>query len=346
MSETGGNPTQPPQTPAPAPPPILKPLLAPPDVFNGDFSKFQTWNRTLISYIRELVQTNQVTSDNRAISIALSYMKGGRADDWVDVLIDDHCNEQTGVWNITFNDFLDKLKKDFTSVAKEKEARDRLKYIRQGKTSAEDFFKEFELLVKEAGYDKDDDYVLEIAEGAIDPSIMSSLIQNRTEDLSSYRELKKLVTGADNLRRRWAEQKRGYGYFGWNTNPQGQNRGQSSTQQQYSRQEPKKWDNGRAAGSFPVARRDSTGMTFGGSGRPMDLDRARANGLCFNCGERGHISRNCPKKGKAAVRNIEIGSTDTDTRSVETTSPSLPTGFDMEQFTAFANMMGFVKAPQ
>ncbi|KAJ3964372.1 hypothetical protein EV361DRAFT_834782, partial [Lentinula raphanica] len=282
-----------------------------------------------MAYMRELGETKQVTNDNRAIAIALSFMKGGRADAWVEVLYDDYCDEDTGAWEITFIQFMEKLKKDFTSVAQEKEARDRLKYIRQGKTSAEDFFKEFELLVKEAGYDKDDDYVLEIAEGAVDPSIMTSLIQNRTEDFSSYKELKKLVTGADNLRRRWAEQKRGYGYFGWNTNPQGQNRGQSSTQQQYSRQEPKKWDNERAAGSFPVARRDGTGMTFGGSGRPMDLDQARANGLCFNCGERGHISRNCPKKGKAAVRNIEIGSTDTDIRSVETTSPSLPTGFDM-----------------
>ncbi|KAJ3753360.1 hypothetical protein EV360DRAFT_87870 [Lentinula raphanica] len=121
----------------------------------------------------------------------------------------------------------------FTSLAKKAREFTASYYTLPGKTSAEDFFKEFELLVKEAGYDKDDDYVLEIAEGAVDPSIMTSLIQNRTEDFSSYKELKKLVTGADNLRRRWAEQKRGYGYFGWNTNPQGQNRGQSSIQQQF-----------------------------------------------------------------------------------------------------------------
>ncbi|KIK49800.1 hypothetical protein GYMLUDRAFT_114256, partial [Collybiopsis luxurians FD-317 M1] len=40
-------------------------------------------------------------------------------------------------------------------------------------------------------------------------------------------------------------------------------------------------------------RRDSTGVTFGGAGRPMDLDKARSEGRCFRCGEKGHLARNC-----------------------------------------------------
>ena len=36
----------------------------------------------------------------------------------------------------------------------------------------------------------------------------------------------------------------------------------------------------------------------------MDIDRARAQGLCFKCGKRGHISRDCPdnRRGPAQAR--------------------------------------------
>ena len=58
----------------------------------------------------------------------------------------------------------------------------------------------------------------------------------------------------------------------------------------------------------PVAdQKDATGTTYGGAGRPMDLDRARRMGLCFNCGQRGHRSFECPNKKKAVVRAVQEG---------------------------------------
>jgi hypothetical protein len=40
----------------------------------------------------------------------------------------------------------------------------------------------------------------------------------------------------------------------------------------------------------------------------MDIDSARKKGLCFNCGEQGHISRNCPqKKQKWTARAVTEG---------------------------------------
>ena len=32
-------------------------------------------------------------------------------------------------------------------------------------------------------------------------------------------------------------------------------------------------------------------------------EEAMRKGLCFGCGEQGHLSRNCPKKGKTAQSN-------------------------------------------
>ncbi|KAI9070044.1 hypothetical protein FKP32DRAFT_1558554 [Trametes sanguinea] len=50
-------------------------------------------------------------------------------------------------------------------------------------------------------------------------------------------------------------------------------------------------------------RRDGTGVTFGGTGQPMDIDAARRRGMCFTCGQRGHIQRDCPNR-KIVVRNL------------------------------------------
>ena len=36
----------------------------------------------------------------------------------------------------------------------------------------------------------------------------------------------------------------------------------------------------------------------------MDISQAKAQGLCFNCHQKGHMSRNCPVRKKAMVRQM------------------------------------------
>ncbi|KAF9267271.1 hypothetical protein L218DRAFT_856241, partial [Marasmius fiardii PR-910] len=43
--------------------------------------------------------------------------------------------------------------------------------------------------------------------------------------------------------------------------------------------------------------KDGTGTLYLGSGVPMDIDQYKHEGCCFDCGEKGHIGRNCPQKG-------------------------------------------------
>ncbi len=55
---------------------------------------------------------------------------------------------------------------------------------------------------------------------------------------------------------------------------------------------------------------DSAGQwtTYSGQGKPMDMDRLEhlKKGLCFNCNERGHLSRDCPKPKKVKVHVVEV----------------------------------------
>ncbi len=51
-----------------------------------------------------------------------------------------------------------------------------------------------------------------------------------------------------------------------------------------------------------------TGTTYGGSGKPMDIDAVRAKMKCYGCGQLRHFKRDCPKRPKTkeeALRRVE-----------------------------------------
>jgi hypothetical protein len=59
--------------------------------------------------------------------------------------------------------------------------------------------------------------------------------------------------------------------------------------------------------SFPkttTEKHTGTGVMYTGQGQKMDVDQAKAKGLCFQCGKPGHLARNCSNKPKFQVHTL------------------------------------------
>src|ERR1700761_2678048 len=102
--------------------------------------------------MKDLGKKGLIGSDNEAIDVAMSYMKGGRVDGWTEVYYCNHYNSDKQKWPISWDKFRTDLIPAFTDITKRQTAWDKLQFIKQGKMLADNFFKEFEILLSDAGY--------------------------------------------------------------------------------------------------------------------------------------------------------------------------------------------------
>ena len=174
-----------------------KSLLKEPSDFNGDKSEFKEWRRQLFAYIRD--PRNRVQSDNERIDIAISYMRGTKVKGWVQNYSDDHFNDTNETWDVSWKDFKDALNAAFLDKGRVQNAQERLEHLQQEKKTAEEFFNEFEILLHDTGYKKDDPYVIRLIEMNVNQKIIDQIYGSRTDRIKKYDDYKNVIISIDNM---------------------------------------------------------------------------------------------------------------------------------------------------
>jgi hypothetical protein len=278
-------------------------LLKEPSMFNGDKEEFEDWRRKVITYLSDL--RNNVKRGDEKINITLSYMEGKEVRGWIKNLWNQHFDEDIGRWTISWGTFLEYLDKQYLDFGLEQKARQQFSLLEQRSNErVAEFFTRLEVIASTADYDTEDDHVIQKINEVVDSSIIDSIYNNSEVLPSTYEQWKTRCINLDESRRRRNEAKaemRKYGrYRGYQApSPQPQ-------PCQYTPPTAPPPHASRPQAAPVVDRRDASGTTYGGVGRPMELDKARRPLECYNCGKRGHMARDCWAPRKQQVRAVTV----------------------------------------
>ena len=158
-------------TPAPTPKEIR---ISTPNVFDGK-------REDLIPFIQDsglYLDMNETIydTDHKRIVFMLSHMKGGTAQAWKEAFITE-CAATTGYG--TLKAFIDRLKEAFDLADAEGDARAKLRKLRQGKESVDEYISQFRVLAGKAKM-TDDKALIEYFMEGINQGILTKIFSLKT----------------------------------------------------------------------------------------------------------------------------------------------------------------------
>jgi len=238
------------------------PRAAPPAVFGGDKKKA----RSFIAACKRVfvLEHKDFTSDFEKILYALSYMQEGHAATWADTISEEMFDlDGEGRASHTWLAFEERFFKIFGHPDEAQHARNELQALQQGKKTVEEYVAEFETVAPRTGWD---DATLEFffVEG------LNSKVREKLETAEDPpATLEKWKERAGRVDRNW----RIY-----------QDKRKGGTEVKKTATTIRPPTNPRP--------RDPNAMDINQNRR----EKLMKEGRCFHCEEKGHRSRDCPKK--------------------------------------------------
>ena len=261
---------------------IRLPKFAPPQTFDGTMKDTKSFISSIILYIKGREPEFRTTESK--IMFALSYMQGGKAQFWRNEAINQIAMGHEPFKS--FQDFLEKLEAQFGDPNPKATAVGKLKTMRQGSLSADEFMLQFKAEASQT--DLGDAALIEYLKAGLNPSLFKSIYRLPVMP-TTLEEWYEWAFKLDwQYRQEQAESKLLHPHTG----------------SKFGKPYGGSYEKGKAPSVEKKAQPPATAVTLPSQSTQshasdaMDVDRVgrRPPIKCFNCGKLGHTSRNCRAK--------------------------------------------------
>ena len=267
--------------PAPAaPPPPPRPRrirIHEPEVFDGTRARYRSWKNQVQRFLTAFPDS----SDHEKITMVISYVRGEQVNTWVDGFTDSCFDPAAAEWGADLAALWRDLDKNFVDFAMEANALRKLQDLRQGEREAAEFIQEFEATRGMTALDVEDPMTLEFFKNAINPRYRTQIaLLPVTVRPANFESWKEVVKDVDNS---WRLEQSAINA----------NRARAHTSRAHAAPRAHHAPAAQHHTTGNAARADGTGVTYGGRGQPMDVDRARVANTCFRCGRSRYNANGC-----------------------------------------------------